>query len=309
MSTASTLRGIVPPLVTPLSTPDSLDAAGVDRLVEHVLTAPVAGLFVLGTTGEGPNLSGRVRRDMIDRTAAAVRGRVPVLVGITDTSFRESVLLAAHAEVAGAAAVVAAPPYYHKPSPTELRAWVRALHGRMTLPVYLYNMPGHTRTWFDFDTLKEAMALDRVVGFKDSGGDLAYFDAVLKLKTEYRPDWRVFVGPEHLTAAATGLGGDGGVNGGANLVPRLFTDLFAAAARHDADGVDRLQAAVTALGAIYSQGDGESSVVRGLKCALAAGGICSDVVAEPWAPLGPTEKDKVRRAVEETRHLLNAGDA
>jgi 4-hydroxy-tetrahydrodipicolinate synthase len=303
MSTVSTLRGIVPPLVTPLTRSDSLDVGGVERLVEHVLAAPVAGLFVLGTTGEGPNLSYSVRYDMVDRTVAAVRGRVPVLVGITDTSFRESVLLAAHAEVAGAAAVVAAPPYYHKPSPGEMRAWVSNLSECSPLPVYLYNMPGHTRTWFDFDTLKEAMGRDNVIGFKDSGGDLAYFDAVLKLKNEHRPEWRVFVGPEHLTAAATGLGGDGGVNGGANLYPRLFTDLFAAAVRRDE--VERLQAAVTALGTIYSQGDGESSVVRGLKCALSIAGICSDVVAEPWAPLGPASRDNVKRAVEETRRLLD----
>jgi 4-hydroxy-tetrahydrodipicolinate synthase len=304
MSTVSTLRGIVPPLVTPLSGPDSLDVGGVERLVEHVLAAPVAGLFVLGTTGEGPNLSYSVRYDMVDRTVAAVRGRVPVMVGITDTSFRESILLAAHAEVAGAAAVVAAPPYYHKPSPAELRAWVSNLSECSPLPVYLYNMPGHTRTWFDFDTLNEAMGLDNVIGFKDSGGDLAYFDAVLKRKNEHRPDWRVFVGPEHLTAAATGLGGDGGVNGGANFFPRLFTDLFAAAVRRDADEVERLQAAVTTLGTIYTQGDGESSVVRGLKCALSIAGICSDYVAEPWAPLGPAARDRVKRAVDETERLL-----
>jgi 4-hydroxy-tetrahydrodipicolinate synthase len=304
MSTAPALRGIVPPLVTPLSDPDALDAAGVDRLVEHVLTAPVAGLFVLGTTGEGPNLSGRVRRAMIDRTVATVRGRVPVLVGVTDPSFAEAIALADYAMVAGGAAVVAAPPYYHKPSPAELRAWVAALAARSPLPVYLYNMPGHTRTWFDFETLKAAATLDRIVGVKDSGGELAYFDAVLKLRAEHRPDWRVFVGPEHLTAAATGLGGDGGVNGGANLFPTLFTDLFAAAARHDADEVQQLQAAVSALGTIYTQGDGESSVVRGLKCALAVAGICSDVVAEPWAPLGPAAREKVERAVEETRRLL-----
>jgi 4-hydroxy-tetrahydrodipicolinate synthase len=305
MSTLSTLRGIVPPLVTPLAGPDSLDVGGVERLVEHVLAAPVAGLFVLGTTGEGPNLSYHVRRGLIDRTVAAVRDRVPVLVGISDTAFAESIVLAEYAARAGATAVVAAPPYYHKPSPAELRRWVANLHDHSPLPVYLYNMPGHTRTWFDFDTLKEAMGLDNVIGFKDSGGDLSYFDAVLKLKNEHRPEWRVFVGPEHLTAAATGLGGDGGVNGGANLFPRLFTDLFDAAARHDANEVERLLAAVTALGAIYAQGDGESSVVRGLKCALSIAGICSDAVAEPWAPLGPAARDSVKRAIEETRRLVD----
>ncbi|HEY2784184.1 MAG TPA: dihydrodipicolinate synthase family protein [Fimbriiglobus sp.] len=297
----STLRGIVPPLVTPLVDPDTLDGDGVDRLVDHVVGTGVAGLFVLGTTGEGPNLSYQIRHAMIERTVAAVRGRVPVLVGITDSSFSESVSLARSAAAYGAAAVVAAPPYYHKPTPTELMAWVRALHDRSPLPIFLYNMPAHTRTWFDFETLKAAMQLDEVIGFKDSGGDLAYFDAVLKLKNEHRPEWRTFVGPEHLTAAATGLGGDGGVNGGANLFPRLFVKLFQAADRHDADEVDRLQKYVATLGAIYAQGDGESSVVRGLKCALACAGLCSEATAIPWSPLGPPERVRIQRVVEDIK--------
>jgi 4-hydroxy-tetrahydrodipicolinate synthase len=298
------LRGIVPPLVTPLTDPDMLDGAAVERLVDHVIAGGAAGVFVLGTTGEGPNLSYRLRREMIARSVAAAKGRVPVLVGITDTSVRESVGLAAHAEAAGASAVVAAPPYYHKPGPVELRAWVRSLAGQAPLPVFLYNMPGHTRTWFDFDTLKEAMQYETVVGYKDSGGDVAYFDAVLKLKNEHRPGWRVFVGPEHLTAAATGLGGDGGVNGGAILFPRLFVDLFHAAELRDADTVDRLQNIVTTLGAIYSQGDAESSVIRGLKCALSVTGYCSDMTAEPWEPLGPAERGRIRRGVEHVKRAL-----
>lgn len=301
------LRGIIPPLVTPLTDPDTLDVAGVERLVEHILTAEVAGLFVLGTTGEGPNLSYAVRREMIGRTVKAARGRVPVLVGITDTSFRELAQLADYAGTAGAASVVAAPPYYHKPSPTELRAWVRGLHERLALPVFLYNMPGHTRTWFDFETLKDAMQYETVVGFKDSAGDLPYFDAVLKLKNEHRPGWRVFVGPEHLTAAATGLGGDGGVNGGANLLPSLFVDLFRAADRKAAAEVARLQAVVEELGTIYGQGDGESSVVRGLKAALSEAGICTDVAAEPWSPFGPVERANIRAAVERAKGRLAEG--
>ncbi len=304
--TISSLRGIVPPVVTPLLDPDSLDVAGVDRVVEHILSAPVAGLFVLGTTGEGPNLSYRVRREMIDQTATAVRGRVPVLVGITDTSFPESIALGKYAATRGAAALVAGPALLsYKPTPCELRAWVRALHEQSPLPIFLYNMPAHTRTWFDFDTLKDATQLENVIGFKDSGGDLPYFDAVLKLKNEHRPGWRMFVGPEHLTAAATGLGGDGGVNGGANLFPQLFVDLFQAATRHDADEVERLQDIVTALGSIYGQGDGESSVVRGLKCAMSCSGICLDATAIPWTPFGPPAREQIQKTVEEVRGMLS----
>ncbi len=46
------LRGIIPPLVTPLLDRDTFDAAGLERLIEHILAGGVHGLFVLGTTGE-----------------------------------------------------------------------------------------------------------------------------------------------------------------------------------------------------------------------------------------------------------------
>ena len=91
------LRGIIPPLITPLVERDALDIGGLERLIEHVLAGGVHGLFILGTSGEGPSLSYRLRRDLMDRVCRQVVGRVPVLVGITDTAFVESVTLARHA--------------------------------------------------------------------------------------------------------------------------------------------------------------------------------------------------------------------
>jgi dihydrodipicolinate synthase/N-acetylneuraminate lyase len=78
-------RGIIPPLVTPLRDRDTLDSAGLERLVEHLISGGVSGLFILGTTGEGPSLSYRLRRELIEKTCQLAKGRVPVLVGITDT--------------------------------------------------------------------------------------------------------------------------------------------------------------------------------------------------------------------------------
>ena len=74
---------------------DALDEAGLERLIEHVLGGGVHGLFILGTTGEAPSLSYRLRRELISRVCELVSGRVPVLVGITDTAFVESVGLGA----------------------------------------------------------------------------------------------------------------------------------------------------------------------------------------------------------------------
>ncbi len=84
-------HGIVPPMVTPLTDRDTLDHSGLERLVEHLIRGGIHGLFVLGTTGEAPSLSYRLRRELITRVCKLVDHRIPILVGITDTSFVESV--------------------------------------------------------------------------------------------------------------------------------------------------------------------------------------------------------------------------
>ena len=85
------MRGIIVPMVTPLLERDKLDVAGLERLIEHILTGGVQGVFILGTTGEAPSLSYRLRSELIQRICDQVKKRVPVLVGITDTSFVESI--------------------------------------------------------------------------------------------------------------------------------------------------------------------------------------------------------------------------
>src|SRR5262245_8814019 len=137
--------GIIPPLVTPLCDRDRLDHAGVERLVEYVLGGGVNGLFILGTTGEAPSLGYRMRREMIERVCRLTAGRVPILVGITDTAFVESVDLARSAADAGADAVVLSTPYYFPAGQTELTRYVCNLATQLPLPLVLYNMPSLTK--------------------------------------------------------------------------------------------------------------------------------------------------------------------
>lgn len=166
-------------MITPLQDRDVLDVAGLERLIEHILAGGVHGLFILGTTGEAPSLSYRLRRELIERTCRQVRERVPVLVGVTDTAFVESVNLARHAADAGAAAVVLAPPYYFPAGQDELVEYVQHLVAELPLPVFLYNMPMMTKVVIEPDTIRRLRDQPRIMGVKDSSGDLAYFDQLL----------------------------------------------------------------------------------------------------------------------------------
>jgi 4-hydroxy-tetrahydrodipicolinate synthase len=285
-------------MATPLLDRDELDRAGLERLIEHILGGGVHGLFILGTTGEAPGLSHRLRSELIDRSCAQVAGRVPVLVGITDTSFVESVELAEHAADCGAQAVVLAPPYYFPAGQAELLEYIERIAAEVPLPLFLYNMPSHTKLMLDADTIGRVLQAPNVVGLKDSSGQMIYFHRVRQLIAA-RPDFTLLIGPEELLAEAMLLGAHGGICGGANLAPRLYVELYEAARAGDLERVRELQAVVMRISSsLYTVGHPASAYIRGLKCALSCLGICQDFPAEPYQRFGAAERERIQ-------HYLN----
>ena len=288
-------------MVTPLRSRDELDAAGLERLIEHIVNGGVSGLFILGTTGEGPSLSYRLRRELITLACRQVRGRVPVLVGITDTAFVESVNLARHAADAGADALVLAPPYYLPPGQPELQEYVEHLAAELPLPLFLYNMPGLTKVQYEMECLRRAMDIPRIVGLKDSSNDMNYFKDALGL-LKHRPDWTLLVGPEERLAETVLAGGHGGVNGGANLFPKLYVQLYQAARAGDRPRTEQLHAQVMQISqSLYRIGRYPSSIIKGIKCALSCQGICDDFIAEPFHRFRAEERTRVEAILPELK--------
>jgi 4-hydroxy-tetrahydrodipicolinate synthase len=293
------LRGIVPPMITPLADRDTLDAAGAERLVEHLLAGGVHGLFILGTTGEAPSLSYRLRRELVNLVCRQVAGRVPVLVGITDTSFVESVHLARHAADCGACAVVLSAPYYFPAGQPELQEYLEDIVAELPLPVFLYNMPSHTKVVFEIETVRRALDLPAVVGMKDSSAQMIYFHKLRGIAAD-RPDFSLLVGPEELLAESVLSGAHGGVCGGANLFPRLYVDLYEAAAAADLEQARSLHAKVMRLSdTIYAVGQHRSAFIKGLKCALSCLGVCDDFMAEPFHRFRPPQRRQIERYLAE----------
>jgi len=292
------LRGILTPMVTPLLDRDTLDVAGLERLIEHILAGGVHGLFILGTTGEAPGLSYRLRYELIERVCKQVNERVPILVGITDTCFVESVNIAHKASGCGAQAVVLAPPYYFPAGQPELLEYLRHLVPELPLPVLLYNIPAYIKAVFEPQTVQAAAQLTGVIGIKDSSGNMVYFHQLQSLLKDY-PDFSLLIGQEELLAEAILLGGHGGVCGGANLAPQLYVDLYNAACSRDLLAVESLHKKLMQVSsAIYSVGKYESSYLKGIKCALSCMGICSDFLAEPFHRFRRAERNVIHRNVK-----------
>lgn len=299
MSLARPIRGIVTPMITPLLGRERLDSASLEQLVEHLISGGVNGIFILGSTGEAPGLSYRLRREVVRQSCSLIRDRAPVFVGISDTASHEAFRMAEFAAETGAAALVYSPPFYYRLSQEMLREHLVRFLPTLPLPVFLYNFPSLTKVQISPETVRFSAGIPNVYGIKDSSGDPGYFKSVVEACSDRR-DFALLGGVEELLAEYVASGAHGGVCGGSNLYPRLYVEIYDAAARSDHAEVERLQHKIDQISSgIYKVDEEESSYLRGLKCAASLLGLCSESMAEPYAPFGPEERDRIRQCLLE----------
>ena len=247
------LRGVVPPLLTPLTTAGGVDGGALGALIDHVLGAGCSGLFALGGCGAGPWHTAEDRRAAVRAAVRAAAGRAPVLVGVVLPATRPAVAAARQAADEGADAVVVGSPYYFDVDPAAQGRHVDAILGAVPLPALLYNIPQCTHRRLLPETVAALAAEPRILGLKDSAGDFPAFLDFVAIKTK-RPGFKVLQGNELLMAPSLQHGGDGLIPGLANVDPALFVALRQAAAEEDADTCRRLQARIRALKTIEGHG-------------------------------------------------------
>lgn len=285
-------------MVTPLNADGGLDVKGLEKLIEHLINGGVHGIFLLGTNGEAPSLSYALRKELITKACKYIRGRVPVLVGITDTSFSGSLDIAAHSKEAGADAVVVAPPYYLPISQEEMVDYLERLIPQLSLPVMMYNMPSCTKLHLSLETVKKAKELG-AIGIKDSSGDMSYFYSLIDAFKE-TPEFSIIVGTELFLPETILYGGHGAVAGGANFLPELFVDLYNASVANNLEVIKILRNKVAFVNrTIYCVGKNASRITKGIKCALSVMDICEDHMALPLRKFENRERQKVKEILDQ----------
>ena len=291
------LEGLIPPMVTPLDEKRKLDKAGVKKMVKHLVDGGVDGIFLLGTTGEGPHLSYAIREELVKTVCRLTK--LPVLVGITETDLEDALAFAAKCKTFGAAGVVAAPPYYFKLTQAECVAWFTELADRSPLPVVVYDMPAHTDTVIEPFTIAKLAAHPNIVAMKDSSSIIALFNKFRIALEPYKDKFSLFMGPDEAMGEAVLLGADGGVCTGANLWPAKFKEMYLAAKAGDVEKVRKLQRFTTMSSyLLYGLGQGQIGFLKGVKAALAEMGLIQNVLAAPFTPFTGRDLAPVKSAVK-----------
>ncbi|MFJ9086459.1 dihydrodipicolinate synthase family protein [Streptomyces sp. NPDC102384] len=300
-------RGVVPPLVTPLTAEGEVDVASVRRLAEHLIGAGVHGLFMLGSSGETAYLTDAQRRTALEAAVDAAGGRVPVLAGVIETTTARVLERAQDAVKAGADALVATAPFYTRTHPTEIANHFRRLRSGADLPLFAYDIPVAVHSKLGRDTILELAADGTLAGLKDSSGDEGSLRRLLAPLRAAAPTFSVFTGAELTVDGALLAGVDGVVPGLGNVDAHGYVRLYEAARAGDWDAARTEQNRLAALFAITDAGDpavmgGSSSALGAFKAAVHLQGVIDcPATAAPQIPLGEAEFAYVRR------HLVEAG--
>jgi 4-hydroxy-tetrahydrodipicolinate synthase len=219
------IQGIFTPNVVPLDARGAIDEPELRRYVDWLIEKGVHGLYPNGSTGEFTRFSAEERRRIVKIVCQQAAGRVPVLAGAAEADVRETLAACECYAEYGARAVAIVSPFYYKLSPESVYAYFREIALHSPIDVTLYNIPMFASP-IDVPTIRRLAEFDRVIGIKDSSGDMAFMMRMMQAVRPIRPDFAFLTGWEAVLVPMLIIGVDGGTNATSGVVPELTRKLY-----------------------------------------------------------------------------------
>lgn len=286
------VRGIIPPVATPMLANEDLDLPRLKWFIDHLLTSGVHGIFVLGTNSEFYALDEAEKQQVIATAVEHVGTRAPVYAGTGAETTREAVRLTKMAEREGAQGVSVITPYFISPTQQEIYDHYRRIAENTKLPVILYNNPATCGgVKIDVDTVARLAEIPNIVGIKDSSGDLTNTNEMIRAV----PDrFSVLMGRDTLIFSALMFGARGAVPATGNIAPKLLVDIYEKFVKGDIEGSKAAQLKLNPIRMSLTLG----TAPGGVKAALQMLGLSIGPCRSPVAPLPPDKMQKMRTALE-----------
>jgi 4-hydroxy-tetrahydrodipicolinate synthase len=299
-------RGVGVALVTPFKSDYSLDEAALERLIDFQIEEGTNFLVPCGTTGENPALTHGEHRRVVEIAIRRANGRVPVLAGAGSNSTQKAIELAELAIDLGADGVLTITPYYNKPTPDGLRRHfgmqAEAIEKKRSgFPMIMYNVPGRTGiNMTAATTLQIAREIPNVIGVKEASGNM---EQILSILRERQEGFLVLSGDDAWTLPLVAAGGDGIISVAANEIPKLMSEMTAAALRGD---LERARSVHNRILPLMTGNFIESNPIP-VKTAMEMLGIIpNDAVRSPLAPISEGNRKKLEAILRECGLKLKA---
>lgn len=247
------LKGVIPPIITPVDAEENVDEEGLRNVIDHVIDGGVHGIFVLGSNGEFYALDFENQKRAVEITVNHVKGRVPVYAGTSAITTKECIKLAKMAEEAGADALTVLTPMFIQPNEKELYNHFEAIAQSTNLPMLLYNNPGKTTNNISVSLLEKLARIDNIIGIKNTSFDFPQTIEYIRVTKDIQ-NFKVLSGSDYLIYGTLAYGGAGCVAGTANVAPRLVVDIYEKYMAGDYEGAMEAQYKLIPLRNTYNYG-------------------------------------------------------
>ena len=225
MSSATSISGILTPLMVPLSPNGDINEEELRRYIDWLIDKGVHGLYPNGSTGEFTRFTAEERRRIIKIVCDQTANRVPVLAGAAEANIRETLDACSAYHDFGARAVAIVSPFYYKLSPESVFAYFREIAINSPIDVTLYNIPLFASP-IDNETVCRLAEFDRIIGIKDSSGDLASMTRMIRSIRPHRPDFLFMTGWDAVLVPMLMAGCQGGTHATSGIVPETTRAIY-----------------------------------------------------------------------------------
>jgi 4-hydroxy-tetrahydrodipicolinate synthase len=289
-------RGVVVPMVTPVTKEGKLDTEAVARIIEFFAKAGVSPLL-MGTTGEGNSVSQKDGLLFVETAVKAAQKRITIYAGLTGNCFSEQLTQAEAYTKAGADVIVATLPTYYALTEEQMENYYRTLADSIKGPLMLYNILATTHMSIPVDVIRRLADHPNIVGLKDSERDLERMAQCIEIAKD-RDDFCYFCGWAAQSAHSLELGGDGIVPSTGNFVPEMFQQLYEAAMAGDMATANRLQDETNEIAKIYQKDRTLGQSLTALKVMMQTKGLCEPWMLMPLTRLTEEEEKAIRDALD-----------
>lgn len=289
------IEGVIPALLTPFTEGgQEVDYEKACALAVRLADKGVHGVFVGGTTGEGPLLRLEERKRLLEEVLGAAGAQIKVVAhtGCFDTA--STIELTRHAADAGApAAGVIAPGFFGYDDASLEQHYCSIAAAVPGFPVLMYNLPGCAKNKLSASLiLKLAESVDNIVGLKDSSGDLCHLNEVLGGAPA---GFAVINGTDGYTFQALMGGASGCVTSTGNAYPELFLDIYNAVRAGEYAKAWETQVRLSKLCKLFGYG----AMISTVKEALRMQGFDAGRVRAPQRELNDSEKASLKKGLVE----------
>ena len=294
------IKGIIPPVVTPMNADESVNIGELRNQVERQIQGGVHGIFPFGTNGEGYILSLKEKEEILEAVVDQVKGRIPVYAGTGCISTKDTVYMSKRAEEMGADALSIITPSFAVASQKELYDHYVEVAKNVNIPIVLYNIPARTGNKLLPETVaKLAKDVDVILGAKDSSGDRENLKAYIAQTRDIGKDFSVLAGNDGNIFFCLQNGGAGGIAGRANLWPKTVASIYDLYVAGKVEEAEEAQNAIAKLQRVFKFGNPNTIIKKAVNLLGYPVGDCR----KPFNYLCDEGIEELKAVLEETRNL------